>query len=164
MFVDDMAAGVPMVDRALEMAERLELIPVIADAMVTKGNFFEKRRLREAIALQKGAAALAQANGLVTIQLRALTNLGARLWGEDPRESWAAVQEALDVSRRYGDDDWLLSSIAWAAEFSISLGRWDESLALIDEHDRPGLPPDLRVGFEATRLNVFAYRGEIRGG
>jgi hypothetical protein len=52
MFVDDMAAGIPMVDRALEMAERLELVSVIADAMVTKGNFFEKRRLREAIALQ----------------------------------------------------------------------------------------------------------------
>ena len=70
------------------------------------------------------------------------------------------VQEALDASRRYGDEDWLLSSIAWAAEFSIALGRWDESLALIDEHDRPGLPPDLRVEFEAARLNVLAYRGE----
>ena len=65
MFVDDMAAGIPMVDRALEMAERLELVSVIADAMVTKGNFFEKRRLREAIALQQGAASLARANGLV---------------------------------------------------------------------------------------------------
>ena len=42
MFVDDLGAGVPMVDRALEMAERLELMPVIADAMVTKGNFFER--------------------------------------------------------------------------------------------------------------------------
>jgi tetratricopeptide (TPR) repeat protein len=160
MFVDDYGAGVPMVDRALEMAERLELVSVIADAMVTKGNFFEKRRLREAIALQRGAASLAQANGLVSIQLRALTNLVARLWGEDPREAWAVAMEALDLSRRHGDEDWLLSSIAWAGEFAIARGKWDEALALIDEHDRPELPADLRVGLESARLYVLAYRGE----
>ena len=161
MFADDVAAGVPMVDRALEMAERLELVSVIADAMVTKGNFFEKRRLREAIALQQGAASLARANGLVSIQLRALTNLSARLWGEDPRESWAATQDFLDVSHRFGDDDWLLSSVAWAAFIARDMGRWDEALAWIDEYDRPDLPTDLRVGFESFRLNVLAVRGDI---
>ena len=161
MFVDDDRHGVPMVDRALEMAERLELIPVIADGMVTKGNFFEKRRLREAIALQRGAASLAQANGLVSIQLRALNNLAARLWNEDPQESLSAVQEAVDLSRRYGDEDWLLSSVAWSAEFAINMGTWDDALALLDEYDRPDLPPDLRVGYGSSRLNILAYRGEI---
>ena len=64
------------------------------------------------------------------------------------------------MSRRHGDEDWLLSSIAWAAEFSIALGRWDESLALIDEHDRPGTSAGPARRLRGARLNVLAYRGE----
>jgi tetratricopeptide (TPR) repeat protein len=162
MFATRTDVGMPTVDRALGMAERMELVPVIADAMITKGNLLtEFGRLREAIALQRGAAALAQASGLSSIQLRALNNLVGRLWGEDPRESWSAALESLDVARRFGDAEWLLGAAGFAAAFAVGLGRWQEAIALFDEHDRADLPPSDRVSFASSRLTIQAYRGEI---
>jgi len=162
MFVNRIDVGLPIVDRGLEMAERLELIPVIADALVTKGNLLTSAgRLREATALQRGAAALAQANGLPGIQLRALNNLMVRLWDEDPRESWSAALEALDVARRVGDREWLLGSVGFAASFAVWFGRWQEALTLLDECDRPDLPAFDRVTFASTRLAIWAYRADV---
>jgi hypothetical protein len=161
MFQDRTDTGLPVVDRGLAMAERLELIPVIADALVTKGNLLvSPGRLREATALQRGGADLAKANGLPGIQLRALNNLIVRLWSEDPREMWSAAQEGLDVARRVGDGEWLLGSVTWAAGFAIGLGRWDEALELLQEVDRPDLPAPDRVAVTTTRMTVSAYRGD----
>jgi class 3 adenylate cyclase/tetratricopeptide (TPR) repeat protein len=162
MFVRRTNDGLNIIDRGLEMAERLELIPVIADALVTKGNLLtDVSRLREATALQRGAAALAQANGLPIIQLRALNNLMVRLWVEDPREMWSVVLDCLELARKVGDREWLLGSVEWAASFAVGLGRWDEALALLDESDRPDLPAVNRVQFATTRLAIWAYRGDV---
>ena len=162
MFQNRADVGLSVVDRGLAMAERLELIPVIADSMVTKGNLLDTSgRLREATALQRGGAALAQANGLPGIQVRALDNLVARLWVEDPRESWSFALESLDVARRVGDRGWLLGSINFAGSFAVPLGRWDEALAMLDEVDQPGLPAPDQVSFASTRLAIWALRGNI---
>jgi class 3 adenylate cyclase/tetratricopeptide (TPR) repeat protein len=162
MFVARTDLGLPIVDRGLAMAERLELIAVIADAMVTKGNLLEEAgRPREATALTRGAASLAQANGLPAIQVRALNNLVVRLWVEDPRESWSVALEAVDVARRIGDREWLLGTVGFAGSFATNLGRWDEALAMIDEADRPDLPASDRVAFAGIRLTILAYRGEV---
>jgi class 3 adenylate cyclase/tetratricopeptide (TPR) repeat protein len=162
MFTRRTEDGLKTVERGLEMAERLELIPVIADALITKGNLLvDTSRLREATALQRGAAALAQANGLPIIQLRALNNLMVRLYVEDPREMWSVVLESLELARRVGDREWLLGSLEWAASFAIGPGRWDEALALLDEADRPDLPAVNRVNFSTTRMAIWAYRGDV---
>ena len=162
MFATRTDVGLPMADRSLEMAERMELLPVLADAMITKGNLLtDLGRLREAIALLRGGTSLAQANGFLSIQLRGLNNLQGRLWGEDPRESWSVAAECLDVARNLGDSDWLLSAVGFATAFSVALGRWDEALTLLEEHDRPDLPAAERVGFGSTRLSIHAFRGEI---
>jgi class 3 adenylate cyclase/predicted ATPase len=162
MFVRRTEDGLNMIDRGLDMAERMELISVIADALITKGNLLvDASRLREATALQRGAAALAQANGLPVIQLRALNNLMVRLYVEDPREMWSVILECLELARRVGDREWLLGSVEWAASFAIGLGRWDEALALLDESDRPDLPAVNRVAFATTRLAIWAYRGDV---
>src|SRR4029453_15074740 len=117
-------------------------------------------RLREAIALQRGGSALAEANGLHSIQLRGLNNLAARLFGEDPRESWSTLMASLDVAARAGDGESLLGAIEWFVGFSVPLGKWDEGLARIDEHERPDLPASVRVAFASARLNSLAFRGE----
>ena len=162
MFVSRTEDGLQKADQCLEMAERMELIPVIADALVSKGNLLtDTGRLREATVLQRGAADLARANSLPGIQLRALNNLIVRLYYEDSREMWSVALETLDVARRLGDREWLLGSVGFAASFAVGLGRWDEALALIDEADRPDLPAFDRVQFAGVQSAIWAYRGDV---
>jgi tetratricopeptide (TPR) repeat protein len=162
MFDDDSAKGLPLVDRALLVAERLELIEITADAMTTKGNLLvDLGRLRESIALQRGAAALAGANGHYAVQARALGNLTARLWGEDPRESWSVALEAVEVARRLGEAEWLLAAAEFTAGFGVNMGRWSESLALIDELDVPGIPSADHVALATTHMQILALSGDI---
>ncbi|MFI5254859.1 MAG: hypothetical protein ACHQ15_05325, partial [Candidatus Limnocylindrales bacterium] len=163
MFDNDTKVGLPAVDRALAIAERLELIDVTADAMTTKGNLLvDLGRLHESIALQRGAAALAGAHGLYSVQLRALNNLIGRLWSEDPRESWSVGLESIEVARRFGDAEWLLAVAEFVAAFASNLGRWDEALALIDELDGPGIPAADHVALSGSRMVIVAAKGETK--
>ena len=115
-------------------------IPVIADAIVTKGNFFETSGCARRSPSNRARPRWRERTGSVTIQLRALTNLsvdcGVRIRATRGRQS----RRRSRCHERHGDEDRLLEAPSpGSVEFSIAMGRWDESLAFIDEHDRPGL-------------------------
>jgi class 3 adenylate cyclase/tetratricopeptide (TPR) repeat protein/ribosomal protein L40E len=129
--LDRAEAAYETVDRALAMAERLQLEDVLADALNNKAAALSQMgRNREAAALMRAAIDIASANGLVAAELRARSNLASVTWGVDPRGIRAIEEPAFELAKRVGNR--MMAN--WIAGFLAALAyqtgeRWDETLA-----------------------------------
>ena len=82
-------AAIAEADGALVAAERLELVPVIVDLLVTKGTSMGTvARYHEAMALVEGAARLAERHGLVPQAVRAASMRSLITMDDDPRAAF----------------------------------------------------------------------------
>ena len=92
IFAGEVESAVPHVERALALAERLDLPETLAQALNTKSVLMKRRhRPQEALILLRGALAIALQHDLHQAALRAYNNLAATLWDEDEwREELAA--------------------------------------------------------------------------
>jgi class 3 adenylate cyclase/tetratricopeptide (TPR) repeat protein len=147
-------------DRALDMAERLDVVPVIADALITKGaSARDAGRWREGVALLYGSLSLAREQGLVFQQSRALVNLSDILTMTNPRAALAAVQEARGLMQKVGQresEGMILLNLAWAA---IPVGEWDLCLSTVEEVESADLPIVYRAAVLVAGAVVDAFRG-----
>jgi class 3 adenylate cyclase/tetratricopeptide (TPR) repeat protein len=136
--------SVEMADRALAIAERLDLELVVADAFNNKGSSLGYLgRRREAVALLAAAVDLAHGGGFVGAELRARGNLSSILSGDDPRGAEEMARAALALARRLGNRmmaNWLVSSTIGAAY--TAGGDWDRAIAdgeeVLASTDDPG--------------------------
>jgi tetratricopeptide (TPR) repeat protein len=160
MLADDPRA-LELADRVLGAAEPLELIPIVADALVTKAAALDSvGRSLEARALVRGAIELAQAHRLWPTELRARSNLMASMVVDSPLAALEAGLETRDLARRLGDRDgflWVTGLLTWIAGL---LGRFDWVLATLDEIDGTDLPPGSQENLLATQALVAAHRGD----
>jgi class 3 adenylate cyclase/tetratricopeptide (TPR) repeat protein len=131
----DPVRSLGFVDQALDIAERLELVDVVADGLNNKAaalGYLGRRR--EAVALMDAAVATAHEAGLINAELRARSNLSSLLWGHDPRRAYELQRANLELARRVGDRQiaiWIAGPVtagAWLAG-----DDWDAALALVDE-------------------------------
>ena len=131
-----------MVDRALEMAERLDLPEVVMDALITGG--YGKTmlgRLREGEALLRGVLALASAANMRISELRAYNALCWCLQTTRPREAMSVAEAGLDLARRLGMLDHEATLIANFCEFAFYSGEWNRVDSVTAETDLSILPP-----------------------
>jgi class 3 adenylate cyclase/tetratricopeptide (TPR) repeat protein len=123
----------PVADQVLTAAERLDLVPVVADTLITKGSVLSGAgRSYEGLSLIETGVRLAEQHGLARTALRGRLNLGYFLAGHDPEAAMAALGPALREARRLGDRGLIpniLANIAGASYFS---GR---SLQVLPELD-----------------------------
>ena len=149
-------------DRALALAEPLELVPVIAEALINRALALTYAgRLQEPIAILRGVLPMAEANGLVDSQLRALNNLSAGLYQEDFRSAYELDQTAIDVARRLGNRPWLLNFLIGNVNSAIFMGDWDRADRVLAEVDAMELPITFQVQKESTKAFLQAFRGDI---
>jgi tetratricopeptide (TPR) repeat protein len=149
-------------DRALELADRLDLLSVIADALITKGSALNLiGRTYEGTALLRGALAFAEQAELPYPQSRALLNLSYVLINTDPAEALSFAKKGLEVSTRYGIRDAQLFLLGNALEFAFHTGEWDWVEEAIIQY---GLPEDPKSFQEATiplsYSLILSHRGE----
>ena len=86
------ARAVEVVDRALPIAERLDLEEILADAFNNKGAALSYiGRSREAAALMEAAVRVAEAGGFRGAEARARNNLASVTWGREPARRPPAV-------------------------------------------------------------------------
>ncbi|HEX7173067.1 MAG TPA: adenylate/guanylate cyclase domain-containing protein [Candidatus Limnocylindria bacterium] len=108
--------AVAMADRALAIAERLNLDAVVAEALINKGAALGMLgRRREAEFLVEGAVRLA-AGGAVSREMRARHNLAVHLIESDPGRAQEQLRTTLELSRRVGDRGhyaWILGTLAF---------------------------------------------------
>jgi class 3 adenylate cyclase/tetratricopeptide (TPR) repeat protein len=139
---DEPGRAIEVADRALAIAERLDLELIVAEAFNNKGSSLGYLgRRREAVALLEAAARAAQAGGFVGAELRALANLGAIVSGEDRRRARAVGLEALALARRVGHRmmaNWLtggaiVDAFVAAEDWDLVLAMGDEALATVTD-------------------------------
>ncbi len=157
---EDHRRAVEVADRVLEAAEHLDLVPILADTLVTKGSALGSiGRLTEGNGVIQIGGRLAEAHGLHAIALRALNNSSVGLAEIDPRAGAEAARAGLALSRRLGQRFWMFAFVGGSAWGGFLTGDWDRALTelrtgLAEEPD----PPDRML-----LLNNLATFQAVRG-
>jgi class 3 adenylate cyclase/tetratricopeptide (TPR) repeat protein len=146
-------------DRALVLAERMDLVSLIADAVTTKGvTLSAMGRAREAAILMEGVLRLAEEQGLRTAELRALMNISVYRYLDDPRSGLEAARSGAERARRFGSVEWQVLLESNAAMCALPVGEWDWIVEL--ETLRSALTGGAEEAMGAAAV-VHAFRGEV---
>ncbi len=155
----------PLCRQALEMAERLGVVEVRADALATLGILPQVPE-DEAIAALQQAVVLAEANQLTRVAHRAHMNLAATLWGlrGDTLTAHQHYQRTVEIARRRGVPQEFVLSKCTLMNASMTLGEFGEIEQGIAEVE--GMLKDLDnpegalAEIKLLRANLLGYRGE----
>ena len=142
-------------DRTLAAAERLNVIPIVADTLATKGTTLaEAGRPIEGSGLLQAALRLAEANALQFTAGRAHLNLSYMLAEVDPAAGLASARAGLAHVRRYGAESLGSTLVANFATTALRFGLWDAVQEEVTaETEREQDPVD--------RLTVLVYKAQI---
>jgi class 3 adenylate cyclase/tetratricopeptide (TPR) repeat protein len=155
--------------RALEWAENtlaaagpLNLLPVIVDTLITRGSAIgdAANRQQEGLSELMGALAMAQAHGLVTLELRARNNIAAWHLIDDPRIRLATGRAGFELARKLGHRDWVHSLAGHAMDAAVLTGDWDWALALFAELEEEDLPFESLLPAFLGAARIKAFRGD----
>ncbi len=120
------AEAIATADQALVIAERLDLVSVVADALITRGvGLYNLGRAYESIGAIETGMRLADEHGLVDSQLRARTNLGGPLGDRDVQAQLAVSRSGLDLARRLGHRQSVTLLLGNSAAAAHETGEWD---------------------------------------
>jgi len=144
-------------ERALVVAEQLDDPEVLAEAVSAKASaLYNLGRHKEAVILMRGAAATAEAAGLLVQQAHALTALGVFSTDDEPRETLSAALRAVPIARRAGHRPIEVVNLLNAAEFAIVLGEWDDARSAIAEVDALSLETEVWRFFRDSDVGLLA--------
>jgi class 3 adenylate cyclase/tetratricopeptide (TPR) repeat protein len=133
-FEEDRARAVPLADRALGRAERLDDIANVADILVTKGALITvDGRPYEGFGSMEAGRALAAERGLNAIVARALLNMTGTQMSRNPREAFELGIEAIALARRIGFRSFLATAAGNSLEVAGDLGELDWAMTIGDE-------------------------------
>ena len=166
-FSGDSTGALERIDRALEIAEALDIPEVLSEALNTKSLILlNYGRWNEATGILRHALAIALKHDKPSAALRAYNNLVDFADGTDRyADAEELVREGLSLSRRVGDRSWE-SSLLGHVYPKFALGLWDELVESLAE-----IPPDefarARLGFNqgyvAYGTAVMVHRGDLDG-
>ncbi len=160
LYLDDRPRpAIEVADAVLETAERLEVLWVLADTLVTKGSALANiGRPREGIALLRAGLELAEQGDLHEIASRARHNLGGSLYDLDPVAGLRLSRENLAASQRLG---WRVPTVAYNAAWQATwCGDWDWALSEAAELLETGLEREDRLNLLAIGIWIGSWRGE----
>ena len=161
MLNDQADKGLVTADGALIKAERLELLPIVADLLVTKGVCLAVMgRVREGVGLLEVAHRLAEAAGLVETSLRAMVNLSGLLPSIDPRAALSLGRSGYESARRLGQRSVASQILSNIAEVALVTGDWDWAMAELDDPLWLELDRSDRLAMLGSKLQLQAVRGD----
>jgi predicted ATPase/class 3 adenylate cyclase len=125
------------VERALTLAEALNLPEVFVQALISKGTVLGRMSRRKEAEILLGAAFdRAVAEDLFSAGHRAANNLAYMLETRDAfAESEIVSERGLEIARRIGDRRTEAFMRAGGVSCHLMLGRWDEAIATADDLD-----------------------------
>ncbi len=158
---DEPLEALSILDRALATAERRDLVPLVAQALMIRGSVLgEGGRSYEGQAVIDGARRLAEAGGLEGLVGRAITGKALLLAASDPVESRRLYLEAAEMARRRGDRPHLVRSISNAVEAAYFTGDWAWAERQVEELLAEELLPPDRIMLLGSLAATRARRGE----
>jgi tetratricopeptide (TPR) repeat protein len=143
----------------LEAAERLDIVDVVADTLVTRGSALVSlgRRYEGLGAIETGQK-LAASHSLHRTQHRALNNLSSFLIDTDPRAALEAAREGSAIARRLGDRSFQLMDNACAA--AMRTGDWDWATGQLEPMLADEIDPLTRAVAISDLVVFRAARGQ----
>ena len=160
MLRSENAEAISWAERALVAAERLELVDLIAGALITKSvSLHDSGRWREAVVLLVGVIELCREHGLLPEQVRAHVNTSYLLAAVDPSRALAAAQEGLELARRLGLREYEATCAANGAEVAQATGDWDWANVALEVAYDEELPSVDRVLILANMVGLLAFKG-----
>jgi class 3 adenylate cyclase/tetratricopeptide (TPR) repeat protein len=159
------AEATSLLEKALELAEHLELPEVYAQALSSRGILLINRgRMDEAGMLHRRALQVALEHGLTTAALRAYNNLAVTLQSLDRFEEMVGFcQQGLDLARRTGDRVRELSWLTGSVIPLVQVGRWDQALAWGEEARSAAELPSFQWVSQGLvdLVPLYIHRGQI---
>ena len=134
MLQERLQEALDLIERTVERAEQLDLVPEILDLLATRATGLHGRgRLREAVVVFRGVQELAGDHGLTAPAVRARVNLSFLLASADPRAGLETARAGLDAAGRLGNRSWLGLLLGNAVMSAFRLGEWDWALEAMQE-------------------------------
>jgi tetratricopeptide (TPR) repeat protein len=134
MLHGDMLPSVEWADRALPLAERLDMVPEIADILNTRATALGYGgRIREAAAGLRGVLEMSTSYALPNAILRARINLSSVLSLEDPRAGWRIAADGFEDAKRAGTVEMMTTMGVNAADSALHLGEWEAAEAILSD-------------------------------
>ncbi len=161
-FLDgDPRRSVAIIDGILESAERANLVPLVADALVTRGSALAQfgRDYEGLGAIQTGLG-LADTHDLAVVALRARNNLGATLIERDPAAGLEVLRSVIADAVRLGRREGYVHAFTGAAGAALDTGDWDWSLAELSDLAETDLEREDRAAVLGYIVIFRAFRGE----
>ncbi|MEO5986502.1 MAG: hypothetical protein ABIW50_01900, partial [Candidatus Limnocylindria bacterium] len=153
--------AVEAADRALPIAERLDLDAIVAEAFVNKGSALNiVGRRRESIALQQAALDMAVAGTDRNFEMRARNNFASAISEDDPARSTRLFLEAAELARQVGDRGMYNWTLGTGVAGLYGEGRdWDVHAALMRE-----ALESATLSHDRLRLRTFLSLAEMARG
>ena len=154
------ARAVVLAEAVLPTLERLDLVPAIAEVMITKGSAMATLgQVREGLAVLRGGLEIARSYGLAASELRARINLSATTTYEDPRQGLGIARDGMELADRLGLRRRALNLLVNAAGLAMSTGDWDWALQAADRAAADATDDRLRAALFSTTDRMRFMRG-----
>ena len=128
-FHEEHRRAIEVADRALAAGERLDLVAIVSDVLITRGTALSSLgRTYEGIGAIKAGLDLAEQHGLVSTALRGRVNLGVFQAESDPRAAFETAEAALEVAMRLGLRSSARTLVENAAAAAIEVGEWERAV------------------------------------
>ena len=161
LLTDRDGEAVSLADRTLPAAERLDLIALVADVLVTKGTSLANLGRRyEGSGIVESALRLAERHGLAATAVRARLNFGYLLSKVDPVASLEGQRVGLAEALRVGQRRFAMLFATNAAADAVRTGDWAWSLEALTDLSGGDLAPEDRLLILGRITNIRAWRGE----
>ncbi len=157
----DLDRSIQVADQVLAVAERADLVALVADTLVTKGTSLGSLgRGYEGLGVLETGMHLAERHGLADTIGRARLNRGFLLSPGDPREALANDRLGLAEARRLGQRTWSDVFLTNAAVNARWTGDWDWALPELDELLAGDLDRETRISGLTSVIQIRALRGD----
>ncbi len=157
---EDDRIGIDWVERALPVAERLDLLPQTANGLFRLSSaLFRLGRPREALILMRGVHALAVENGLGDVDRSSRTTLTFFEQFADPTAGLAMARDGLEIASRHGSALGGFLMVGNAVSCAIRTGEWAWSLTLLEEWLANEITGAFYLELYVDRAVLIALRG-----
>jgi tetratricopeptide (TPR) repeat protein len=150
-------------ERALDLAEALELPETLIRSWITKAQILQPRRPQEARSLFALSLEIALAHDEYAGASVVSSNLSNLAFFRDRySESLVHLEQALELARRVGDrgNEWF--AISESTYALTMLGRWEEALVRLDEIPEEQLGVATQLFSPVTGpLEIYLHRGQL---
>jgi class 3 adenylate cyclase/tetratricopeptide (TPR) repeat protein len=161
----DMQQAARRIEVALDVSEKLRLVRVLPDAMISLANVRSyEGRPEEGLALLRHALDFALEHDISAAALRAYNNLGYTLQTRDRySEVLETYERGVELARRVGERPWELVMLAAAVFPLVATGRWDEAIARTEDLRQSGEVHGVEFAADELLASTVVYveRGEV---